>query len=226
VQSDTDLYRLEAEKHTRYVCGAMAGRDTRHEQELDNWFDEPDTPGALEERSGRLGRSSLNEPPTRKGVEDSISADTPATTGGPLPIPAAAALRRGRAVLAAALIVVVCLGGLAAAGVFSGSNGKTSAAKTPTAGAPTTTTTPQVTKTQPALAAPPATLKPGDQGAAVKVLQRALAHLGYSPGTIDGQYGPSTTHAVSLFQRASGLTADGILGPNTLRALTRALKTG
>ena len=60
----------------------------------------------------------------------------------------------------------------------------------------------------------------------MKLLQRTLAHLGYSPGTIDGQYGPSTTHAVSRFQRTSGLTADGIVGPNTLRALTRALKTG
>ncbi len=60
----------------------------------------------------------------------------------------------------------------------------------------------------------------------MKLLQRALARLGYSPGTIDGQYGPSTTQAVSRFQRAKGLTEDGILGPDTLRALTNALKTG
>ena|SRR5947209_428991 len=202
----------------------MADRDTRHEQEVDNWFDEPDTSGALEERSARLGRSRQNESPTRTG-EDWISAGTPASTGEPLPIPAGAVVRRSRAVPAAALIVVVCLlGGLAAAGVFSGSHPKTSPAKASTAGAPTTTA--RVTQTQPALAAPPAALKPGDRGAAVKLLQRALAHLGYSPGTIDGQYGPSTTHAVSRFQRASGLTSDGILGPNTLHALTRALKTG
>ena len=60
----------------------------------------------------------------------------------------------------------------------------------------------------------------------MKLLQRALAHLGYSPGAIDGQYGPSTKDAVLRFQRAGGLTADGILGPETLRALTRALKNG
>src|SRR2546422_3296417 len=201
----------------------MAGRDTRHEQEDDNWFDEPDTSGALEERSARLGRSRQNESPTPTG-EDWISAGTPASAGEPLPIPAGAVLRRSRAVPAAALIVVVCLlGGLAAAGVFSGSHPKTSPAKASTAGAPTTA---PVTQTQPALAAPPAALKPGDRGAAVKLLQRALAHLGYSPGTIDGQYGPSTKDAVLRFQRASGLTADGILGPETLRALTRALKNG
>jgi peptidoglycan hydrolase-like protein with peptidoglycan-binding domain len=60
----------------------------------------------------------------------------------------------------------------------------------------------------------------------VKALQRGLARLGYSPGRIDGQYGPSTVDAVKRFQRAGGLTADGILGPNTLRALSQALKTG
>jgi peptidoglycan hydrolase-like protein with peptidoglycan-binding domain len=83
-----------------------------------------------------------------------------------------------------------------------------------------------VTRTQPTVAAPSSTLKPGDQGASVKLLQRALARLGYSPGTIDGQYGPSTTQAVSRFQRAKGLTEDGILGPNTLQALTNALEAG
>ena len=203
----------------------MAGSDTRDEQELDNWFDEPDTSGAWEERSARLVRSRQTQSPTRKGAEDWISASPTGSTREPLPI--RGVFRRRRAVLAAALIIAVCLlGGLAAAGVFSSSHRNASPAKTATAGAPTTTTTPQVTQTQPALAAPPGPLKPGDQGAAVRLLQRALAQLGYSPGTIDGQYGPSTTQAVSRFQRASGLTADGILGPNTLRALTRALKTG
>jgi len=203
--------------------------DIQHEQELDNWFDEPDTSGAWDARSARLGRSKDDEspPPTRAAGADWISADVPATISERLPIPAIGLLRRRRAVAAAGLFVVVCLlGGLAAAGVFSGSQGKAPAAKGSTAGAPATTTTLQVSKTPPTLVAPTAPLKPGDQGAAVKVLQRALAHLGYSPGAIDGQYGASTTQAVSRFQRAGGLTADGILGPNTLRALTRALKTG
>jgi peptidoglycan hydrolase-like protein with peptidoglycan-binding domain len=135
--------------------------------------------------------------------------------------------RRGATAAAAAVFVVVCLlGGLAAAGVFSGSHGGVTPATAPTGGTPTRATTTQRTQTQPALAAPTATLKPGDQGAAVKVLQRGLAHLGYSAGKIDGQYGPSTVDAVTRFQRAGGLTADGILGPNTLRALARALKNG
>jgi hypothetical protein len=205
----------------------MADSDTRHEQEVDNWFDEPDTSGALDERSARLARSKqrASQSAAREDDADWISADATPTTGERLPAPVAGMLGRGRALPVAALIVVACLlGGLAAAGVFSGSNRKAPQAQTPTTS--TTTTAPQTTQTQPALAAPATTLKPGDQGAAVKVLQRALAHLGYSPGTIDGQYGPSTIRAVSRFQRANGLKADGILGPKTLRALTRALRTG
>jgi len=201
----------------------MTDRDDRDEQELDNWFDEPDTSGAWEERSARVVRSRQTQSPTREDAEDWISAGAATSTSEPLPL--RGVFRRHRAVLAAALIIGVCLlGGLAAAGVFSGGHQNTAPAES-TVSAPTTTATPPVTQTQPALTAPPAPLKPGDQGASVRLLQRALAQLGYSPGTIDGQYGPSTTQAVSRFQRASGLTADGILGPNTLRALTRALET-
>ena len=72
--------------------------------------------------------------------------------------------------------------------------------------------------------APPATtLNPGARGTQVRVLQRALVKLGYSPGTIDGAYGPTTRRALETFQTASGLTADGVLGAKTLAALTQAL---
>jgi hypothetical protein len=204
--------------------------DIQHEQELDNWFDEPDTSGAWDARSARLGRSMRQDSPSPalEPGEDWIGADPGASaTDERLPVRVAELLRRRRGVAAAAaaVFVVVCLlGGLAAAGVFSSSQAPP--ATTPTGGASTTPATTPATPTQPTLAAPAATLKPGDQGAAVKVLQRGLARLGYSPGRIDGQYGPSTVDAVKRFQRAGGLTADGILGPNTLRALSQALKTG
>jgi peptidoglycan hydrolase-like protein with peptidoglycan-binding domain len=68
-------------------------------------------------------------------------------------------------------------------------------------------------------------LKPGDSGAQVKLLQRALAGLGYSVGVADGVYGPSTEAALTRFQKANGLTADGLLGPKTLAALRQALQT-
>jgi Putative peptidoglycan binding domain len=203
--------------------------DIQHEQELDNWFDEPDTSGAWDARSARLGRSMRHDSPSPalEEGEDWIGSDPAATTTDErLPVRVSELLRRRRGVAsaAAAVFVVVCvLGGLAAAGVFSGSRGQATPATA--GGTPTTAATTPATPTQPALAAPTATLKPGDQGAAVKVLQRGLAHLGYSPGKIDGQYGPSTVDAVKRFQRAGGLTADGILGPKTLRALARALQT-
>jgi peptidoglycan hydrolase-like protein with peptidoglycan-binding domain len=57
----------------------------------------------------------------------------------------------------------------------------------------------------------------------VKILQRALAALGFSPGTPDGDYGPSTQNAVERFQVAKGLAEDGVVGPATLAALQKAL---
>ena len=71
--------------------------------------------------------------------------------------------------------------------------------------------------------APATTLKPGDQGAQVKRLQRALLQLGYTVGAVDGDYGTSTEAALTSFQKAAALTADGVLGPATLQALKRAL---
>ena len=55
----------------------------------------------------------------------------------------------------------------------------------------------------------------------VAALQFMLGRRGFSPGSIDGGFGPATTAAVRRFQRAAGLTPDGIAGPATLRALRR-----
>ena len=58
------------------------------------------------------------------------------------------------------------------------------------------------------------------------MLQRALAQLGYSVGTVDGDYGTATKTALEQFQTASNLTADGLFGPATRTALIKALKSG
>ena len=62
----------------------------------------------------------------------------------------------------------------------------------------------------------------GRNGAAqVRALQRRLARAGDSPGPIDGRYGLRTEQAVTGFQAADGLQADGVAGPLTLAALSR-----
>jgi len=57
------------------------------------------------------------------------------------------------------------------------------------------------------------TLRRGDTGTAVRVLQAALAV------TVDGRYGPRTEQAVAGFQGRQGLLVDGIAGPRTRAAL-------
>src|SRR5919202_2440803 len=58
-------------------------------------------------------------------------------------------------------------------------------------------------------------LRPGTSGEAVRQLQQALKGLGYDPGAIDGQFGARTEAAVKAFQKAQGITADGIVGDVT-----------
>jgi peptidoglycan hydrolase-like protein with peptidoglycan-binding domain len=53
----------------------------------------------------------------------------------------------------------------------------------------------------------------------VRALQRRLRALGLRPGPVDGLYGPRTAAAVERLQRDSGLTGDGIVGPQTRRVL-------
>jgi len=62
-------------------------------------------------------------------------------------------------------------------------------------------------------------LKLGSQGTDVSELQAALKLLGYFTGNVDGFYGESTASAVSSFQQASGLNADGIAGVATWNRL-------
>jgi peptidoglycan hydrolase-like protein with peptidoglycan-binding domain len=112
---------------------------------------------------------------------------------------------------------------LAAAGVFNGNTTSVPPVTAPTHPISTVTVTTTPASTAPAVEAPSQTLKPGDQGAQVKTLQKALASLGYSAGTPDGDYGPSTMNAVERFQIAHNLGEDGIVGPATLNALQKAV---
>jgi putative peptidoglycan binding protein/TIR domain-containing protein len=59
----------------------------------------------------------------------------------------------------------------------------------------------------------------GARGPAVKELQVRLKEAGFDPGYIDGIFGPSTTAAVTAFQRNQKISADGIAGPMTFAFL-------
>ena len=83
--------------------------------------------------------------------------------------------------------------------------------------APAVTPAPAVTGSTPAR--PTGTLRPGDRGSGVVSLQTRLKQLGYYNGALDGIYGSGTTAAVTAFQRASRLTADGVAGSRTYAVL-------
>jgi peptidoglycan hydrolase-like protein with peptidoglycan-binding domain len=54
-------------------------------------------------------------------------------------------------------------------------------------------------------------------------VQKALKHLGYDPGKVDGKDGPNTQDAVREFQARTTIKIDGIVGPETRAALVSAL---
>lgn len=55
----------------------------------------------------------------------------------------------------------------------------------------------------------------GAKGGVVARVQGLLVARGYSPGSIDGDFGPNTASAVVAAQRAAGIAQDGIVGPVT-----------
>lgn len=61
---------------------------------------------------------------------------------------------------------------------------------------------------------------PGSAGVYVLVLQDALNALGYTGAGLDGYYGNGTRNAVASFQRAQGLSQDGIAGCQTWDSVT------
>jgi hypothetical protein len=183
----------------------MSGREPS-DPRLDDWFDEPQP---------RPGRPTATAPAADDWLD---GGEARSERRAILDI---GALGTRRALIAVAGGVILLLIGLAAGGVFSGGS---STPATPATIPLTTASTPTTNRAAPA--APTTRLKPGSKGAQVRALQQALAGLGYSPGKLDGSYGPATQKALASFQRASKLSPDGILGPKTLAALRKALRQG
>ena len=58
-------------------------------------------------------------------------------------------------------------------------------------------------------------LKTGSDGNPVRRAQYRLTAVGYDVGGVDGIFGAKTETGVKKFQQDNGLTADGIVGPQT-----------
>ncbi|MEO6420710.1 MAG: peptidoglycan-binding domain-containing protein [Polyangiaceae bacterium] len=54
-------------------------------------------------------------------------------------------------------------------------------------------------------------------------VQTALGMLGHDAGSVDGIDGVNTQAALRAFQTAVGISADGMIGPNSRKALLAAL---
>ena len=137
-------------------------------------------------------------------------------------------------------IGLVALVGLALVGVGVGltvirddapSTQTTASVASPSPPPPSPPTPPATTGTTPEETAPPLAvelpadgrLARGDRGDEVEALQTALAALELYQAEVDGVYGAGTQEAVQAFQEANDLTADGIVGPDTVEALNAAL---
>lgn len=62
-------------------------------------------------------------------------------------------------------------------------------------------------------------IKIGSKGVDVKLAQEQLNKKGYNCGKVDGDFGNKTKEATEKFQAANNLTADGIIGEATCKAL-------
>lgn len=67
-------------------------------------------------------------------------------------------------------------------------------------------------------------LREGDTGLKVKDLQQSLQTQGFSPGPVDGIFGPATTKAVISFQKFEGINPNGLVGSKTWEALKTSSK--
>ncbi len=69
-----------------------------------------------------------------------------------------------------------------------------------------------------------ASLRPGDTGPAVVQLRNRLMRMGYLGRSATAQYDAALQGAVVAFQANNGITADGIAGDATIRAVNRSVE--
>jgi hypothetical protein len=196
----------------------MEAREEPSGPGYDDWFDEPELP--TETQSG-ANRGVYEDDADEVWVLPEDEADR--SPGQREFVIAGRTLTMTQVAIIGLSVLAIIFAILAAAGVFNGAKAAAPPVA-PTVKHVTVTVRPTTAaNTNPSAAAPSQTLKLGDTGPQVKTLQQALTSLGFSPGTPDGDYGPSTKIAVERFQVAKNLAEDGVVGPATLAALQKAL---
>jgi peptidoglycan hydrolase-like protein with peptidoglycan-binding domain len=71
----------------------------------------------------------------------------------------------------------------------------------------------------------PVLLRRGDCGLAVAQWQRQLNRVHRSKVAVDGIFGPATECATRAFQKAHGISVDGVVGTQTRLAMKRTLSS-
>jgi hypothetical protein len=182
----------------------------------DDWFDEPEPP-TLEQ--GRGGRTSYDAPSEMEEDVWTLPEDEPRRSrrsqrGGNV-----GGLTTTQIAIIAIAGVAIIIALIAAFGGFSNDT----AATPPTVHTQTTLPTTTSITTTITVTAPTQPMTEPDTGPQVVLLQKALISLNYLQPPADGSFGPATKTAVESFQSASGLTPDGQVGTQTLKALKQAL---
>ena len=183
----------------------------------DDWFDEPEPPTETQNAVGRGVYEDADEVWVLPEDEDA-----PAPHHREIVV-AGRTLTTTQVAIIGICLLAVFFAILAAFGVFNGGKPAPQPVAPPAKQLTQTTQTTTQASTTPTTQGPEQTLKPGDTGSQVKLLQQALATLGFSPGKPDGVYGPSTQNAVERFQVSQNLPEDGIVGPQTLAAIQQQL---
>jgi Putative peptidoglycan binding domain len=195
----------------------MEAREEPRDPGYDDWFDEPEPPSETQSGVNRGVYEDVEEVWVLPEDEDARSpGQREIVIGG-------RTLTMTQVAIIALSVLAIFFAILAAFGVFNGAKTAAPPVAPPTKPVTPTVQTSTAANTTPTTQAPAQTLKPGDTGSQVKILQRALATLGFSPGKPDGDYGPSTQVAVERFQLSKQLAEDGVVGPQTLNALQMAL---
>lgn len=81
---------------------------------------------------------------------------------------------------------------------------------------------PEVDPSAPTYGIPERTLRFGYTGLDVKYTMQRLYDLGFYNGKVDEKFGSGMMKALKAFQQKNGLTADGVVGPKTIKVLFSA----